>query len=555
MNDNFNDNNSDNDNLQNNKDETFSKCIKNIENLFSKYNSDPYMYQRLQYHLLTILPSTLENESKNHKQRVIRTHYLMNEQQIFIQVFLSKKQYFYLPTNSCFYYYDGKNYITITEDEIQHELLTTISKDKTLMHWKHKTKINIIRQIKERNLFSSTPESETFQAVLNILCPTFFSNRQEAKYFLTVLGDNILKKNNDLIFLLKPKTKKFMIELDAVAYYNIGITNITHTMITKFHEVYAYEKCRLIKMNDTVSLDIWMDTLKKMGLNLLCVAAHYSNRYGNSDTYLLNHMNEDSRNYTCYLKNTNQQEIIKHFCDYALEPSNPNSANSTNLSIQWKNMHYLWKLFISNHGFPNMIYANTLKNLLKEKFENIYNEEQDTFLNITSKYLPITSDFIVFWEKTIQVVDNGDSSNDEEFEIDEICSLFKSWVQENADVTLTNGNINDHAAVKLITHFFPSVEIVENKFLLNVRCKLWNKLADIQHSLHLFKHRKQMLLQASSANGTTISLISIDELYQFYCSECKTRVASKRYFEKYVSTILATHILFDKFISVDWVQH
>jgi hypothetical protein len=346
-----------------------------------------------------------------------------------------------------------------------------------------------------------------------------------------------------------------MIELDAVAYYNIGITNVTNTIITKFHEVYAYEKCRLIKMNDTVSLDIWMDTLKKMGLNLLCVAAHYSNRYGNSDTYLLNHMNEDSRNYTCYLKNTNQQEIINHFCEYALEPSNPNSANSTNLSIQWKNMHYLWKLFISNHGYPNMIYANNLKNLLKEKFENIYNEEQDTFLNITSKYLPITSDFIVFWEKTIQLVDNGDTSNDEEFEIDEICSLFKSWVHENGTSTLTNGNISDHAAVKLITHFFPSVEIVENKFLLNVRCKLWNKLADIQHSLDLFKHRKQMVLQASFIEGTTISLISIDELYQFYCSECKTRVASKRYFEKYVSTILATHILFDKFISVDWVQH
>ena len=181
------------------------KCKENIQLLLQKYESDPYMFQRIQYHLSTILPATLENESKNHIQRITRTHFLMNEQQIFIQVFLSKNQYYYLPNNGCFYHYNGNTYSTITEDDILHQLLTSISKDRTLMQWKYKTKNNIIKQIKERNLFTSTPESDTFQKVLHVLYPAFFSNKQEAKYFLTIIGDNILKKNSDLIFLIKPK--------------------------------------------------------------------------------------------------------------------------------------------------------------------------------------------------------------------------------------------------------------------------------------------------------------------------------------------------------------
>ena len=186
------------------------KCFDSIEELFKKYENNDYMLQRIHNHVVNYLPSVLDNELKNHEKRITRNMYLTNEQQIFIQVFLSKNQYYYLPNNGCFYHYDGKNYFTITEDDIQHELLTTISKDKTLMQWKHKTKINIIKQIKERNLFTSTPESETFQTVLNVLCPAFFSNKQEAKYFLTVIGDNILKKNSDLIFLIHSKTKKFL---------------------------------------------------------------------------------------------------------------------------------------------------------------------------------------------------------------------------------------------------------------------------------------------------------------------------------------------------------
>ena len=44
---------------------------------------------------------------------------------------------------------DGKDYFIVKEDDILHKLLSTISKERTLLQWKHKTKAIIIKQIKE----------------------------------------------------------------------------------------------------------------------------------------------------------------------------------------------------------------------------------------------------------------------------------------------------------------------------------------------------------------------------------------------------------------------
>ena len=78
------------------------------------------------------------------------------------------------------------------------------------MSWKQRTKINIMKRIKENSLLGSIPESDTIQFVLDILCPLLFANRTEAKYFLTILGDNILRKNTNLIHFIYPKSKQFL---------------------------------------------------------------------------------------------------------------------------------------------------------------------------------------------------------------------------------------------------------------------------------------------------------------------------------------------------------
>jgi len=523
------------------------KCFNSIQDLFKKYENNEYMLQRIHNHVVNYLPSVLDNELKNHEKRVNRNMYLTNEQQIFIQVFLNKNQYYYLPNNNCFYEYNGKNYYIIKDDDIIHKLLSNISKDRILLQWKHKTKFNILKQIKERSLFTSIPETDTIQNVLNMLYPYIFHTKNQAKYFLTILGDNILKKNQNLIFLANSKIKKILFEIDTISYFSVGFTNITNNFIIKYHENHSYDNCRLIKVNENLSIDLWKDTLIKNGLDLICVATHYSNRYENSDNYLNTTADEELNNYSYYLKNVPQNEIITNFCSkYFQTTSNTSNTNK----IEWKNVHFIWKQFISSLSLPNMIYSNTLKNLLKEMFS--YEESSDSFINITSKYLPIESDFIKFWNKTIIINDPQDFSQnlEEEIEVDELCMLFKNWVkQDNEETLLSSGNISEENVLKILKHFFPSIEIIEDKYILNINCTLWNKTKDIIKSLEFIKNEL--------SKKEFIALISFDDAYNYYVKFCNFKsykfIISKRYFEKYLYNKINEHVVYEKFIETGWL--
>jgi hypothetical protein len=533
------DDNNNNNNNNNNNESQKEKCINAVIGLFNKYADNQYMLQRIHNHVVNYLPKILNNEDKIHETRVSRNNYLTNEQQIFIQVFLSKNKYYYLPNNNFFYEYNGKNVFIIKEDTIIHKLLSTISNDRTLLQWKYKTKINIIKLIKERNLFQSIPETHTIQNVLNVLYPTIFYSKNAAKYFLTIIGDNILKKNTQHIFLVTTKMRQFLNELNDVAIASIGNNNISNNFVTKYHENHSYENCRLIRINENYSNELWREILKKIGLDLLCVAAHYSNRHENSDKFINIKADEEIKIYAYYLKNNAQKEIIGQFCkEYMVE--------EPGTFIEWKHIHFVWKYFLSNFHLPNIIYSNSFKNLLKEKYN--YDEEQDSFIGITSMYIPIQNDFIRFWAATISCneTSNSDIIFIDEMEVDELCSLFKLWSKTTTEPLLTNGNISEENMLKIIKHFFPQVTVLEDKYILNVCCSLWKKEIDIQKS---FEYIKQELNK-----NIMIKLISFDELYKYYNRYCTNNyiklIVSKRYFEKYLVYKFGKYIEYDNFVTI-----
>jgi hypothetical protein len=523
-------------------------CITSLKELFKNYEDNEYMLQRIHTHINNYLPNTLKNEQINHEKRVNRNHFLTNEQQIFIQVFLSKNQYYYLSSNGYFYEYDGKNYFIVKEDDITHKLLSSISKERVLLDWKHKTKINVIKLIKERSLLNSIPETDTIQNVLNFICPSLFSSKSQAKYFLTIIGDNIFKKNQQLIFFVSQNMKKLMSDLDNISYLSIGNTTTTNNFVTKYHENNSYENYRLLKINENFSHDLWKEQLKKLGLDLLCVASHYSKRYENSEQFLENKSDEELKQFVLYLRLNNQQKIIETFCESYL-----NSVDDTNATIQWKNLHFIWKQFLSSNSLPNMIYSNSLKNMLKEMYK--YDESNDCFSNLTSKYLPIESDFIKFWDKTIHVVDNcgvSDAETFDELEVDELCMLFKMWTQTNSgeEKLISNGNINEESVLKILKHFFPNIEIVENKYVLNVSCNLWNKNTEIENSFDYIKTQIK--------TNHNLALISFDDAYNYYYKYCNCQsnklIVNKRYFEKYLYSKISKYIVYEKFIETIWVD-
>lgn len=534
------------DKVQNLQYELYNNCLVSLNTLFDLYKNNDYMLQRIHTQIVNYLPNTLKNELTNHEKRVSRAHFLTSEQQVFIQVFLSKNKYFYLPNNGIFYEYDDKNYFIVKEDDIIHKLLSSISKDRVLLDWKHKTKINVIKLIKERNLLNSIPETDTIQNVLNVIYPSLFASKNQAKYFLTIIGDNIFKKNQHLNFFISLNMKKLLAELENISYLSIGNTNITNNFVTKYHENHEYEDYRLIKINDNFSLELWREQLKKIGLDLLCVATHYSKRYENSEKFLENKCDEEFINFALYLKSNTQQQIIAKFGNTFL-----NKVHDKESIIQWKNLHFIWKQFLSRNHLPNMIYSNNLKNILKEIYD--YDEDSDHFTNLTSKYLPIESDFIKFWDKTITITSDNIDSFDE-LEIDELCMLFKLWVQNNnvnvEEKLISNGNISEENVLKILKHFFPHIEIIENKYILNVRCGVWDKNNEIEKSFHYIKKQIQ--------NTHNLALISFDDAYNYYYKFCNSEsnklIVSKRYFEKYLYSKIPKHIVYEKFIETVWVN-
>jgi phage/plasmid-associated DNA primase len=163
--------------------------------------------------------------------------------------------------------------------------------------------------------------------------------------------------------------------------------------------------------------------------------------------------------------------------------------------------------------------------------------------------LPVESNFIKFWENTI-TTHNPDSELifDNELEVDELNSLFKSWSKQNSDKLMSSGNITEESMLKILKHFFPSVEIVEDKFVLSVTCSMWNKSNDISDSFDYIKEQIKL--------DHKLALISFDDAYNFYnkyaCANSLKFVVSKRFFEKYLYYKFADHIVYDKFIETDW---
>ena len=176
-----------------------AEAVSMVSALYNKYKSFPNVQQKLIHHIVDALPAILENTVQQYQQREERKKSLEEKSDEFIEEFLAKTRYFYHSGTELFFIYsDDKTYEIIKEDNIQHSVLTTITaSNKDLLPWKYKIKIQIIKRIRENNnILKSIPESETIQNIIRLLTPALFHNKDTVKYFLTVVGDILHKKNS-----------------------------------------------------------------------------------------------------------------------------------------------------------------------------------------------------------------------------------------------------------------------------------------------------------------------------------------------------------------------
>ena len=529
-----------------------AEAVNMVSALYNKYKSLPNVQQKLIHHIVDALPAILENTVQQYQQREDRKKSLEEKSDEFIEEFLAKTRYFYHSGTELFFIYsDDKTYEVIKEDNIQHSVLTTITAShKDLLPWKYKIKIQIIKRIRENNnILKSIPESETIQNIIRLLTPALFHNKDTVKYFLTVVGD-ILHKKNSLHYFINSKTFiPFIKELNQECYRYFGINLLTHFKF-KYYE-HANEDCRLISVCELSNAFIAVDDYFKSHIiahiiDLFCVASHYSTRYVCADSFLDKYCNDYSViNHALYLKNNTNLEIVARFIHATTE-------ECPGYNITCKNMLYLWKIFIEEENIPNIFFNHSLQQLLSTHCQELnldidalqlpHDVENTVIKNRTSKHLPFVCSFMSFWNTYIIDFNNAEVEEEDEeeyeLELEELLSLFNKSIKRSA-TTLLHNNVTDKMLLGLIKHFYPDIIIEDDKYLIHVGCRsnIWNKRGEIEEFIKKYKESKM-----ESANSSQ-SLYAIYQCYCKYAFDKEYNIISKRWFEKYFMSVYESYLI------------
>lgn len=481
------------------------KLHNKINNLLDDYKEHPEMIEKIDDYICNILPNTLRNLNNTQLERENRKNNLEEKSILFMQTFLKESPYYYCNTTEIFFEYKNYSFNCIREDSVLCNILNSISSNKELLPWKYKIKISLMKRIKDLDIFHCTPNSETIQHALNIIEEICNLNKEQAKYFLTVIGDVILKKNNNVYFI-NSNIKHLLKELSNHGYLLFGSSNFTNHFKYKFHD-HKYEECRMIDFKGKISENTVKEALKNNNINILLVAIYFSNRFGNGDSFINEFCkNNDVKNHALYLKNSNEESIMKDFMKVMTEDSIENNIN-------WKDIGYLWKLYNENNNYPNIMFSNRLQELITFHYNEKYNKEQEVLSNITSSYLPDVKHFIEFWSKEIY-----DTEEQHEYEVDELYYLFQQYYKSTT--------MSEEKLLSLIRHYYPDILIEDDKYILNIGCLSWCKKDEAQEFL---KNNKSLI------EGE----INIDEIYECYKkthNNAKRRL-SKRFLEKVVIEI------------------
>ena len=574
-----------------------------VDEMLLKYAHNEPVLAKFVAHM-NQLPAMMTAFELTMNQRTERKKVLTITSDEFIDQFLSDgdHNYFYNVSIDLFFVYNNVQYGKIEEDDIVHSALTAIQDYSELKPWKYKIKNQIIKRVKERELFHSIPESCTIQKVIGMFYPAIFTSRDAAKHFLTIIGDTLNKKSTNYYFI-SAKAKQFIKDLSSECCTLFGIPSLTNVFKFKFYD-HTFSECRLLNVNEigvlATNAGEYASPFKRSIVDILCVASHYSKRFGCADSFLESPYCKDASlaAHCFYLKTNDEAAIVSKFIATTTEPC-------ATYDITWKKMQYLWKLFLEDERLPYIIFTNQLKARLMAALPSTFAgtagaggptsadidgdcatlSSDPVFTGITSKHLPIVSEFLSFWNETIVVIDAPAFDKDEdELEIDELAVLFNNYMRTKKQHSHKNShvlNITDHVMRGLVRHFYSDMPIEDDKYIMNVTSKLWNKKEEIVQALllpqpggcgiHKTKRRhtvecgggaathnepEQHEQHEQSAEQSDHSdqsdsqpqsqpqspHMTIYNAYERYCAHSYSRkayVVSKRYFEKYYDSLVA----------------
>ena len=498
-----------------------------LSELYEEYKDDEYIINKLSNHINNELPTLLINTKKLQLSRENRRTLLTEGHDKFVSEFVNRNIYFYCSTTEIFFKYNNNFYNIIKEDDIIHDILSTLSSrdnkeqeyyEQQLLPWKFKIKISSIKQIRESSLFTSIPESITIQNVINVFYETFFNSRNEVKYFLTILGDHILKKQNNNIYLISPSAKTLIRLLENQGGKYFGHIPLQTAFRYKYHD-HVYKDCRLVNIKNISNVEEILEGIVGNGTNnaqiidIFVVCCYYSNRYETADGYLDADKYADSSqdnnltDYALYLKNNTPETLIQKFINSKIQ-------QSTGPTISMKNMLYLWKCYLDENNVSGILFTANFKTIVKTLLE--FNDLEECFTGYTSLGLPLVSKFVKFWDSSMK------ENVDEYFiEIDEICIIFKLWLGGKSTL-----EIKDYIILNLIKHFYPDIVIDNNKFIYGISCSAWSKKDELKDFLNSHDNAYELTtyelyVEYTKKNKKNMGALTVNKSYFDLFMACK----------------------------------
>lgn len=400
--------------------------------------------------------------------------------QSIIQTFFLEHTLYYIQTSDLYVYYNQHQYTVLTENDILHLMYTNLNIYPMHTYLKQQIKHKIHKKIKENSIYNNIPDSVTLQEVISFLHPLLFTTKNGSKYFMTVLGDVIMKKST-FYYFLDPSMKPFIQKLQKIISLYFCSNQLANFKF-KFCE-HDPNVSRLIKTTP-VNFN-YIHCSETFYVNLICCSIHYSNRFKHSDEFLEDMTNQSLRQDVLWIKETKKEDMLQEFINTYFHPSDS--------TIHEKDMLFLWKNFLKE---KNSIHL--LNKTIHEDLSRLTTYHPPYFLNLTSMRLPYVKKFNCFWTKYMYE-DKGEKF----LELTEIVSLF---VERNPKFH----GINEQKIKQILQYYYPDLIILENRYVNHIGCLLWNKKEDL---IKFFETTEEEC-----------------DLYRQYTSSCFKRKVSKEYF-------------------------
>jgi hypothetical protein len=397
-----------------------------MEELREKYKDHPYMKQKLEEYILHLprLMQTVEDEY-NKKQQKRKEHAMKCEE--FKQFFLNKYSFFYIPQTEIYIEYTD-HYHRVSEDSIVQMICSTL--DKSMISSKTKLVSSLLKKIKETVLIQC---SDVF--VAKKVRSTLPFSKDHSTYFLTILGDFILSKKENLVYFLDPSFKPLLkvIHQAFCMFLHKPLDLFKH----KYHD-HDYGVCRIMP---GIYKEVTIEPF-----SLIVAACTYSAQHGSAEGYLSTTKLPD----VLMLKEHSSEQLIHRFLSSCTKPDTT--------SISYKDIYFLWKTFLKRHSLPYVISQQNFKSMLQQM--KVCEGEVCTHLSSTMNTSHLK--FKQFWDKHMI------PEEDYWYDVQEIMELFQS-----------QGNPIRIEDMKEVL----SLDGIEGDQIVNYKCLLWDKNMDIDMSL------------------------------------------------------------------------